>query len=334
MKISVLGDGGWGTAIAILLAKKRHEIFLWGAFEDYVEFLNKKRENIKFLPSVKIPQEITISSNLEQVLKNTALIVLAVPSHFMREVVRRLKGYNLSQSVVLSVAKGIENETLMRMSEIIVEEINPLNLAVLSGPSHAEEVVKNLPTAVAVSSLDQKVALRVQDTFTTERFRVYTTPDIIGVELGGALKNIVAVAAGISDGLGFGANTKAALLSRGIIEMTRLGVESGARPATFNGLSGIGDLIATCISPYSRNRQIGTLIAQGKKLDQILKEMEMVAEGIKTTRSVHDLALERNIEVPITKGIYSILYEDTDPLSVVRDLMLRRAKPEGINGIW
>ncbi|MEA3328902.1 MAG: NAD(P)H-dependent glycerol-3-phosphate dehydrogenase, partial [Candidatus Omnitrophota bacterium] len=215
-----------------------------------------------------------------------------------------------------------------RMSKVFSEEINPPRLAVFSGPSHAEEVAKNMPTTVVASSNDKKTAIQVQNIFTTERFRVYTSQDIIGVELGGALKNIVAIAAGISDGLGFGSNTKAALLSRGIVEMTRLGVELGANPSTFNGLSGIGDLIATCISPYSRNRQVGMLIAQGKKLNQILKEMETVAEGIKTTQSVRDLSHDRNIEMPITGEIYSILYEDKDPLSVVKNLMLRKAKPE------
>jgi glycerol-3-phosphate dehydrogenase (NAD(P)+) len=328
VKIAILGDGGWGTAIAILLRSKGYEVFLWGAFPDYVEFLNKKRKNLKFLPSVKIPEEITISSDLKKVVKDTTLIVLAIPSHVMREVVRQLKGCDISQSIILSVAKGIENKTLMRMSEVIAEEINPPRLAVLSGPSHAEEVARQVPTAVVVSSPDREVAIQTQNIFMAERFRVYTNTDIIGVELGGALKNVVAIAAGVSDGLGFGANTKAALLSRGIVEMIRLGVSLGARPGTFNGLSGIGDLIATCISPYSRNRQVGELIARGKKLNQILEEMEMVAEGIKTTRSIRDLALSLNVEMPISKGVYSILYEDKPPLSVVNDLMIRKAKPE------
>lgn len=326
--ISILGDGGWGTALAILLSKKGCEVRLWGAFPDYVAFLKEKRENVKFLPEVLIPEEISISSDLAGVIKDTALIVLAIPSHVMRQVVRRLKGFDLTNSIVLSVTKGIENETLMRMSEVIIEEIDPGKLAVLSGPSHAEEVARGIPTTVVTSSNDDSIAKEIQKIFMTERFRVYTSPDMIGVELGGSLKNIIAIAAGLSDGLGFGSNTKAALLTRGMVEITRLGVKMGANPATFKGLSGIGDLITTCISPYGRNRRVGELIAKGKRLDEILEEMEMVAEGIRTTKSGRDLAQKYRVEMPITQEIYSVLYEGKDPRSAVSDLMMRAPKPE------
>lgn len=326
--IAILGDGGWGTTLAIILSKKGYRVNLWGAFPDYVEFLRQKRENVKFLPKVPIPEEISISSDLSEVIKDVVLVVLAIPSHVMRQIVRRMKRFELAETIVLSVAKGIENETLMRMSEVIAEEIHPAKLAVLSGPSHAEEVVRGLPTTVVASSDDSGVAKDVQEIFMSERFRVYTSPDMIGVELGGALKNIIAIAAGISDGLGFGANTKAALLTRGMVEITRLGVKMGADPVTFKGLSGMGDLITTCISPYSRNRRVGELIAKGKRLEQILEEMEMVAEGLRTTRSVQDLAQLHRVEMPITQEIYSVLYEGKDPKKAVSDLMMRDPKPE------
>ncbi len=328
MKIAVLGDGGWGTAVAMLLNGKKYRVYLWSAFPDYAEFLNKNRENTKFLPSFKIPSEIVISADLAEVVKDAKLIVLAIPSHVMRKVIAPLKDFDLSQSIILSLSKGIENEKLMRMSEVINEEIKPRNLAVLSGPSHAEEVARNLPTAVVVSSPSQKIAVEVQTIFMTERFRVYTNPDVVGVELGGALKNIIAIAAGISDGLEFGANTKAAILIRGMTEMVRLGVNLGANANTFSGLSGMGDLIATCSSPYSRNKRVGELLAKGRKLEQLLSETEMVAEGVETARSVHNLAQKQKIEMPITQEIYSILYNGKEPLSVVRDLMARKAKPE------
>jgi len=267
------------------------------------------------------------------VTSDADLVVLAVPSHFMRQVVRRLKGFDMADPIVLSVAKGIENETLMRMSEVIAEEINPAKVAVLSGPSHAEEVAQGIPTTVVVSSSDDWVAKDVQGIFMSERFRVYTSPDVIGVELGGALKNIIAIAAGISDGLRFGANTKAALLTRGMVEITRLGAKMGADPATFKGLSGIGDLITTCISPYGRNRRVGELIARGKRLDQILGEMEMVAEGIRTTKSAWALAQKHQVEMPITREIYLVLYQGKDPRRAVSDLMMREPKPELIEEV-
>lgn len=328
MRVAILGDGGWGTALAILLSKKGYEVGLWGVFADYIALLKRERENVKFLPKVRIPDEISISSDLAEVIYDVGLVVLAIPSHFMRQVVRQLKGFDMADPIVLSVAKGIENETLMRMSEVIAEEIKPAKVAVLSGPSHAEEVAQGIPTTVVASSSDGGVSKDVQGIFMSERFRVYTSPDVIGVELGGALKNIIAIAAGISDGLGFGANTKAALLTRGMVEITRLGVKMGADPTTFKGLSGIGDLITTCISPYGRNRRVGALIAKGRRLDQILAEMEMVAEGIRTAKSAWALAQKYHVEMPITREVYLVLYEGKEPRRAVSDLMMREPKPE------
>jgi glycerol-3-phosphate dehydrogenase (NAD(P)+) len=327
-KITIIGDGGWGTTLAILLVKKGYFINLWGPNPGYVNFLDRKRENVKFLPSIRIPQEIKISSDIEEVAVEANLIILAVPSHFMREVVIKLKKIKIKDAIILSVSKGIENNTLMRMSELIIDVLGKQRIAVLSGPSIAQEVAREIPTTVVASSSDEKIAYEIQKVFTTPRFRVYTNSDIIGVELGGALKNIIAIAAGISDGLGFGTNAKAALLSRGLVEITKLGVAMGARQETFSGLSGIGDLVTTCISPYGRNRKVGEEIGKGKKLSQILKEMEMVAEGVRTSKSAYELSRKFGIEMPITKEVYCVLYEDKSPLQAVSELMGRKRKQE------
>lgn len=327
-KIAVIGDGGWGTTLAVLLAKKGCRVSLWGPFPDYVDFLNKRRENIKFLPSVAIPAEIEISSDIEKVTQEANIVVLVVPSHFMREVAAKLKKIGLKDVILLSATKGVENDTLMRMSEVIIDVLGRQEIAVISGPSIAQEVAKEIPTTVVVSSQDKKIANEIQEVFTTDRFRVYTNSDIIGVELGGALKNIIAIAAGITDGLGFGTNAKAALLSRGLVEITRLGVAMGAKRETFSGLSGIGDLVTTCISPYGRNRMVGEEIGKGKKLSEILKNMEMVAEGVKTSKSAYELRNKFKIEMPITKEVYCVLYEDKDPIKAVNELMGRERKEE------
>ncbi len=327
-KIAIIGDGGWGTTLAILLAKKGFAVSLWGPLPDYVKFLHRKRENVKFLPSVKIPREVNISSDIEEVTEGAKIVVLVVPSHFMREVVMKLKGIKSGGAIILSASKGIENDTLMRMSEVIVDVLGEQKIAVLSGPSIAREVAKEIPTTVVASSVDETIADEIQKVFATERFRVYTNSDVIGVELGGALKNIIAIAAGIADGLGFGTNAKAALLSRGLVEITRLGVAMGARAGTFSGLSGIGDLVTTCISPYGRNRKVGEQIGKGKKLSQILKSMEMVAEGVRTSKSVYELSNKFAIEMPITREVYRVLYEDKDPLQAVTELMGRKRKQE------
>lgn len=327
-RIAVIGDGGWGTTLAILLRKKGYKVGVWGPFADYLELLDKKRENPKFLPAVKIPSGISFSTDIRRVIEGACLIVLAVPSHFLRSVLIKIKNQDLSPIPVLSAAKGIENETLMPMSEVIKDVLGISRLAVLSGPTISYEVARGIPTTCVVSSEDSALAQEVQDVFMSERFRVYTSSDVVGVELAGALKNVIAIACGISDGLGFGANTKAALLTRGLVEIARLGTAMGARPETFAGLSGLGDLVTTCVSPHGRNRWVGEQIGRGKKLKGILAKMEMVAEGVRTTKSAFILAQRHKVEMPITAEIFAVLYKDKDPLLAVNDLMLREKKAE------
>jgi glycerol-3-phosphate dehydrogenase (NAD(P)+) len=327
-KIAVIGDGGWGTTLAILLHHKGYKVWLWGPFADYLTTLAKKRENSKFLPGIEIPQDIFFSAEIRDVIYQAALIVLAIPSHFLRAVLNKIKGEDLSGAIVLSAVKGIENETLMRMSEVIADILDKQKITVLSGPTISYEVARGVPTTCVVSSEDQGVAEKVQDVFMGERFRVYTSTDVVGVELGGALKNVIAIACGISDGLGFGSNTKAALLTRGLVEMARLGVAMGAKYETFAGLSGLGDLVATCVSSHGRNRWVGEQIGRGKKLKDILAKMDMVAEGVNTTQSALKLAEKYNVEAPITMQVFQVLYKNKDPRQAVRELMLREKKPE------
>ena len=333
-RIAIIGDGGWGTALGILLSHKGLSVKLWGWKAEYVDYMKKQRENAKFLSGVKIPESIFISNQMDEVIQSAEIIVLAVPSQYLRNVLEKLKGLELPDAIFLSVTKGIENKTLKRPSELIEEVLGGQRIVVLSGPSIALEVAKEIPTTVVVSSKEEAIALTIQQTFMTERFRIYTNDDLIGVELAGALKNIIAIACGISDGLGFGTNAKAALLTRGLVEIKRLGLKLGAKVETFNGVAGVGDLVTTCISPYGRNRFVGEEIGKGKTLKQILNEMEMVAEGIKTTESVYQLALKFNIEMPITEQVHAVLFEDKNPLETVSDLMKRKAKPEnGENGV-
>lgn len=327
-KIAVIGDGGWGTTLAILLSKKGYKVALWGAFPDYLKVLDKKRENSKFLPGIKIPREIKFISDIKQAASASCLIILAVPSQYMRTVVQKLKGASLNKTIILSVTKGIEHKKLKRMSEIIKEELKITRLAVLSGPSIAQEVARGIPTTVVAASSELKLAKEVQGIFSTPRFRVYTTRDITGVELGGSLKNVIAIAAGICDGLGFGTNTKSALLTRGMVEITRLGVASGARKETFMGLSGIGDLMTTAFNSKSRNHFVGEQIGRGKKLKEILKNMEMVAEGVESAKSARELARKHRIDMPITEEVYSVLFKNKNPLFAVNDLMNREQKQE------
>lgn len=328
-RISILGDGGWGTTLAILLSKKGCEVTIWGAFPDYVELLKSNRENIKFLPGVKIPEAVRITSSLDEALEEKDIVVLAIPSQFLRGIVARLKMHELSKKIFVSVTKGIENKTLKRMSEVIEEELGEIPLAVLSGPTIALEVANGIPTTIVSASRDLNIAKEMQDAFMTERFRVYTNSDVIGVELGGSLKNIIAIAAGASDSLGFGTNAKAALLTRGLVEIVRLGVAVGAKRETFYGLSGLGDLTTTCISQYSRNRWLGEEMGKGKRLKDVLSQTEMVVEGVATAKSAYELSLRHRVEMPITKEIYKVLYENKDPKRAVDDLMTRSPKVEG-----
>lgn len=326
--ISVIGDGGWGTTLSILLSGKGYDVTLWGAFPDYTEILKTKRINAKFLSGIRIPDKINITSSLDEAMEGKDLVVLAVPSQYMRGVLTRLSVYKISDEIFVSVTKGIENKTLKRMSEVVREVLGKVQLAVLSGPTIAHEVALKVPTTIVSSADDLPLAKTVQDVFMTDTFRVYSSTDVTGAEIGGSLKNVIAIAAGISDGLGFGTNAKAALLTRGLVEMVRLGVAMGAKKETFYGLSGLGDLATTCISPYSRNRHFGEEIGKGKTLNGVLKETEMVVEGVTTTQSAHDLANKHKIEMPITVEIYKVIYEGKDPKKAVYDLMTRPPKAE------
>jgi glycerol-3-phosphate dehydrogenase (NAD(P)+) len=329
VKIAVLGDGGWGTTLAVLLEKKGFNVTLWGAFQDYVYYLNKKRVNSRFLPGIRLSRGINITSDLKEAVEDKNLIILAIPSQYMRGVLKRIQKINYPRSAIyLSVAKGIETGSLKRMSEIIHEELGRISLAVLSGPTIAFEVVREVPTTAVVASVDKRLRRQLQDILMTPRFRIYTNGDIIGVELGGSLKNVIAIACGISDGLGFGTNTKAALLSRGLAEISRLGQAMGAKARTFTGISGLGDLVTTCISPYSRNRFVGEQIGKGRGLKQISSQMRMVAEGVPTARSAYALSLKYKIDTPIAKEVYNVLYRNKSPLKAVGDLMSRERKEE------
>lgn len=327
-RIAILGDGGWGTTLAILLSNKGYDVTIWGAFPDYIKVLKDRRENIKFLPGVRIPDRIEMTSSLEDAMHGRDIVVLAIPSQFMRDVLNGVKSCDIAGKVFVSVTKGIENNTLKRMSEVIKELLGAVELVILSGPTIALEVVKGIPTMIVSSSEDISLAKEIQDIFMTDRFRVYTTADMIGLELGGALKNIIAIAAGASDAMGFGTNAKAALLTRGLVEIVRLGMAMGARKETFYGLSGLGDLTTTCISMYSRNRWLGEEIGRGRSLDSVLKETDMVIEGVATAKSAHELSKKYKVEMPITSEIYKVLYENKDPKIAVHDLMTRSPKEE------
>lgn len=331
MNVAVLGAGGWGTTLAILLSSNGHNVTLYEYKPDYAQILKQKRVNEIYLPQVQIPSEINITSDLDEAVSKKQIIVLAIPTQYLRSVIEKIDYKSIKNSILVNVAKGIEISTLKRVSEII-EDIFPSisyeQISTLSGPSHAEEVARKIPTAVVVGSRSIETAKFVQNEFMNPYFRVYATTDIVGVELGGSLKNVIAIGAGICDGAGFGDNTKAAIMTRGIAEISRLGVALGAKPETFSGLSGIGDVIVTCMSRYSRNRFVGEQIGKGKKLKQILAEMEMVAEGVPTAKSVYLLSQQTNIEVPICTEVYKILYEDKDPIIATTDLMTRQPKEE------
>ncbi|MCM8795616.1 MAG: NAD(P)-dependent glycerol-3-phosphate dehydrogenase [Candidatus Omnitrophica bacterium] len=328
-EIAILGDGGWGTTLAILLARKGFQVSLWGAFRDYVRYLNKKRINTKFLPGIKIPRNIEITDNLEWALAQKEIVVLAIPAQYLRNILKRVKKCNgYQKAIYLSASKGIELGTLRRMSEVVYDELGKVKLAVLSGPTIAHEVAIGIPTACVIATKDKKIGQWLQEIFMGEHLRIYTNDDIVGVELGGSLKNVIAIACGISDGLGFGTNTKAALLARGLAEISRLGEAMGAKPSTFSGISGLGDLVTTCISPYSRNRFVGEQIGRGKALKEIIAHMEMVAEGISTTKSAYGLSRKYKVDMPITKEVYCVLYRNKSPFKAVRDLMTRARKCE------
>ena len=326
--IAVIGDGGWGTTLAVLLSNKGYPVTLWGAFNNYTRAMDRSRLNPKFLPSIKIPREIKITSNIETAVTEKGIIVLAVPSQYSRLVLKKIKGKFLKETIFLSVTKGIEIGSSNRISEIMRKELGDIKFAVLSGPTIAQEVALGVPTTAVVASLNKKISKNIQKIFSTQSFRVYTNSDVIGVELGGSLKNVIAIACGVSDGLGFGTNTKAAILTRGLAEISRLGKAMGAKIETFSGISGLGDLVTTCISKQSRNRMVGELIGKGKKLKEICRHMQMVAEGVPTAKSAYALSLKYNVDMPIIKEVYHLLYMHKSPRQAVKDLMTRKSKEE------
>jgi glycerol-3-phosphate dehydrogenase (NAD(P)+) len=322
-QISIIGAGSWGTAVAVLLSGKGMDIRLWARDKELIENIRDTRENSVYLPGVTLEENVFISSDMEYCCGGSEIIVIAAPSHAMRDMCGKIKEFTSKEQILVSLAKGIENSTLLRMSEIIKELMPENEVAVVSGPSHAEEVARGIPTAVVASSQRRAVAEYIQDVFMSPLFRVYTNPDVIGVELGGALKNIIALGAGIIDGLGLGDNTKAAVMTRGIVEMARLGESMGASRETFNGLSGIGDLIVTCTSMHSRNRRAGIAIGQGKSVEEVLGSTRMVVEGIRTTKSAYLLAQRQNVEMPITREIYDLLFNKADIKNSVMNLTTR-----------
>ncbi len=328
-RITVIGGGAMGTACAILLSENpEQQVALWARSSDHAADMASSRENKRLLPGITIPDSIEITSDIEAAVTDSDLLVMAVPTAFLRECLNDISAALTDDRPVVSVIKGIENETFQRPSEIIGEVLGSRAVVSLSGPSHAEEITRRLPASVVAASGDLALAKSVQQTFTTDRFRVYTNVDIIGVELAAALKNVIAIATGICDGLGYGDNAKSALMTRGLVEMTRFGTSLGAEPQTFAGLAGMGDLITTCASPYSRNRKVGERLGAGETLEQILESMDAVAEGVWTTRSVHELAEQQGIEMPITAEVFRVLFEGKHPVEATDSLMMRPPRDE------
>jgi len=326
--LAVLGDGAWGTAIAILLSRSTdNRVRLWSAREENAQILRENRENVRLLPGVRIPDNIELTTD-PVAARDADLLIEAVPTVYLRSTLSRFKGIVRPEQPIVSLTKGIENATFLRPTEIICDVMGTCRVASLSGPSHAEEVARGMPTSVVVASLDPNLAIWVQDLFLTDRFRVYTSSDVIGVELAGALKNVIGIGAGICDGLGFGDNAKSALLCRGLAEMARFGMAYGAEYATFVGAAGMGDLITTCVSPHGRNRRVGYRLGKGEKLAEILASSPMVAEGVTTARSVWERTQRMGLDMPMMSAIYRVLYEDLSPYEAVDQLMARRPKTE------
>lgn len=327
-KVSFLGGGSFGTALSVMLAKKGLQVNIWDREQHVVDDINIKKENFKYLPKITIPYNVKATLNIEECIENSEFVVLAVPSHVIRTLCRQIKGLVKSNQIIVSIAKGIEEETLKRISEVIEEELPNNPVVILSGPSHAEEVAMDIPTAVVVSSKDMHSAEKIQDLFLTNKFRVYTNDDLIGVEICGAVKNIIALAAGVSDGIGYGDNTKAALMTRGMSEIIRIGTKLGGKSETFSGLTGFGDLIVTCTSMHSRNRRAGILIGQGVSVKDAISQIGMVVEGIKACNAFYKLKESIGVSMPITDVLYKVLFENKDPKYAVYELMSRDKKHE------
>ena len=326
--VGVLGAGSWGTALSVLLCDNGHQVTTWSIDESEVNMLNEKREHETKLPGVKLPDTLIVTNDLEEAIKGKDFLVLAVPSPFTRSTAAKMCPYVADGQIIVDVAKGIEESTLMTLSQQISQEIPQADVAVLSGPSHAEEVGRRLPTTCVIGARTRKTAEYLQSMFISKVFRVYTSPDILGIELGGSLKNVIALAAGIADGLGYGDNTKAALITRGIAEIARLGVKMGGRLESFTGLTGIGDLIVTCASVHSRNRKAGYLIGQGRSVQEAMDEVKMVVEGVYSAKAAAKLAEKYQVAMPIVEEVNQVLFEGKPPAEAVDDLMLRESRSE------
>ena len=326
MKISVLGSGGWGTALAMVLDNNKHSVILWSAFEEEINALSKTREN-KLLKGVKISESIQLTADLDKAVEGADMLVIAVPSHIVKKLAQSLKKYK-NLPIIVNVAKGFDEENNERLSNVIKKELDTDKVVVLSGPTHAEEVSREIPTAIVAACENEDYAKLVQSAFMNENFRVYTNTDVAGVEVAGATKNVIALCAGVSDGCGFGDNTKAALMTRGMKEIIRLGTAMGGDAETFAGLTGMGDLIVTCTSMHSRNRRAGILIGQGKTKDEAINEVGMVVEGVKSCKSIYELSKKYNIEMPIVEAAYNVLYNNMSATEAVKTLMTREKKEE------
>lgn len=332
--VSVIGAGSFGTSLAILLHKNGHQVTVWSRSEEEVRKLSTEREHKSKLPGVKLPEDMIFTNDLKTAAEEKDFIVFAVPSTAVRGVAKKIRPFVKEGQIIVDVAKGIEENTLMTLSQQMEEEIPQANVAVLSGPSHAEEVGRGLPTIVVIGANDKKTAQYLQEMFMNEVFRVYISPDKLGIELGGSLKNVIALAAGIADGLGYGDNTKAALITRGITEISRLGVAMGGATESFSGLTGIGDLIVTCASIHSRNRKAGYLMGQGKSMQEAMDEVKMVVEGVYSTKAAVKLGKKYNVSLPIINKVNEVLFEGKDPRDAVNELMLRDSKAEHMAVEW
>ena len=332
--VGVLGAGSWGTALSVLLSDNGHQVTVWSIDENEVNMLNEKREHELKLPGVKLPYDMVITGNMRSAIQGKDFLVLAVPSPFTRSTARKMSPMVAEGQIIVDVAKGIEESTLMTLSRQIEQEIPQADVAVLSGPSHAEEVGRRLPTTCVIGAKTRKTAEYLQSMFISNVFRVYTSPDILGIELGGSLKNVIALAAGIADGLGYGDNTKAALITRGIAEIARLGVKMGGKIESFTGLTGIGDLIVTCASVHSRNRKAGYLIGQGMSMQEAMDEVKMVVEGVYSAKAAAKLAKEYDVSMPIVEEVNAVLFEGKSPAEAVNDLMMRESRSENRSLTW
>lgn len=333
-KIGVLGAGGWALALSITLNHENHEITVWSKVKSELDEIRQTGQNSRSLPGVDIPKSIKLTEDLKEVVSSSEILIMAVASPYVRSTAREIAQLNIKGLKIVNVAKGIEEHSLMTMTQIIEDEIKDVTVAVLSGPSHAEEVSRFLPTTCVIGTKEKDFAAYLQEIFTNKVFRIYINPDIIGIELGGSLKNVIALAAGVADGLGYGDNTKAALITRGIHEIARLGIAMGGKLQTFYGLSGIGDLIVTCASMHSRNRRAGILIGQGKTMDEAMEEVHMVVEGVHSAKAAYALSLKYNVEMPIIEMIYKILFKNIPIEQVTGELMLREPKEENYDLPW